>query len=145
MIMTCIEKIVIIKLFSDFSPLKKIHMVTLNNHGHCATLMLKIFYLQAAGRNITNVIVPELTRAHSTNTSSSSLPQNDLPLGTPPPTTLRPQAQLRSPLVSSSPLTDTVQKIRNETGPTILFLGSEDTARESFTVVGMCGNHIQVP
>ena len=51
---------------------------------------------------------------------------------------LRTQAQLRSPLVNSSPLTPTVHKISNETKARILFQGAEDTDRESFTVVGMC-------
>ena len=58
---------------------------------------------------------------------------------------LRTQAQLGSPLVNSSPLTPTVHKISNETKARILFQGAEDTDRESFTVVGMCGKHIQLP
>ena len=52
---------------------------------------------------------------------------------------LRTQAQLRSPL------TPTVHKISNETKARIFFQGAEDTDRESFTVVGMCGKHIQLP
>ena len=60
------------------------------------------------------VIVRELTRTLSHNTSSSRLPPVDLLLGTPPPpptTTLPPPAQLRSPLATSSPPQPALQKL----------------------------------
>ena len=77
-------------------------------------MLLNILNLQAAGSNITMVIVRELTRTLSHNTSSSRLPPVDLLLGTPPPpptTTLPPPAQLRSPLATSSPPQPALQKL----------------------------------